>query len=505
MDVGSTNSLDIFHEMKLLGKGSYGKVWKAQHRIDERFYAIKCTLSDCVHLEAKVMSSLLHDHLVRYYNSWLGPKPDKDAVISSSNASSDDGIFFQKNQSAESQQSSWDDSEDESEPSEKNSLERATNALYIQMEYCDGGTLRNAIDEGLSRNMEQVRKLFSELVIGLAYLHGKGIVHRDLNPKNIFLHEGVIKIGDLGMATYHQEQMVHSGEEKCSVFGTELYLAPESSRRKSSRNMKLDIYSLGIIKFEMCWQRDGEVTTENERARVLENLRQTAICFPPNFDPSLFEHDLIKSCLNHDPTQRPTVEDLRQRTLQCKGFNDETDHLTDTKPSVTCMSITEQESVANLSVKLESASTNNQPIFHVGIFSHPKDEKISGRLKMKIQNLGYSVLTYHEIQKPSKTDLEKSLWFVEECMFTFWVATSNSINDADMVHFLNVSFEESQKCWNKCKVRSLCVVIPEEDPNFSPPTSLKVYHPLREDESFQDSVTDMINELYKKLQKSRPF
>ena len=75
--------------------------------------------------------------------------------------------------------------------------------MYIQMEYCDKQTLRNAIDEGgLHKDGQRVWRMFREILEGLVHIHTQGMIHRDLKPVNIFIdsHDH-IKIGDFGLAT----------------------------------------------------------------------------------------------------------------------------------------------------------------------------------------------------------------------------------------------------------------------------------------------------------------
>lgn len=69
------------------------------------------------------------------------------------------------------------------------------------MEYCDT-TLRKLIDDGLAKDENRVWELFNQILDGVAYIHELKIIHRDLNPSNIFLdNNGNVKIGDFGLAT----------------------------------------------------------------------------------------------------------------------------------------------------------------------------------------------------------------------------------------------------------------------------------------------------------------
>src|SRR2546425_976027 len=91
---------------------------------------------------------------------------------------------------------------------------------------------------------------------GVAYLHDHGIVHRDLKPGNIFSEEGIVKLGDYGLAKFISCSR-RSGQTE-SV-GTVHYMAPEVANGRYGK--EIDIYALGIILYEMLTGRvpfDGE-------------------------------------------------------------------------------------------------------------------------------------------------------------------------------------------------------------------------------------------------------
>ncbi|XP_011337588.1 eIF-2-alpha kinase GCN2 isoform X2 [Ooceraea biroi] len=205
--------------------------------------------------------------------------------------------------------------------------------MYIQMEFCEKSTLRTAIDNNLYEDEERVWRLFREIVEGLAHIHQQGMIHRDLKPVNIFLDSNDhVKIGDFGLATTNilstlvqtidadkESQCVEKGgsydvEELGSLtgqVGTALYVAPELSAKaaKAIYNQKVDIYSLGIIFFEMTYK---PLTTGMERVKILLSLRSKEIVFPADTVETDMPHQvhIIRWLLNHDPSQRPTAQEL---------------------------------------------------------------------------------------------------------------------------------------------------------------------------------------------------
>lgn len=206
--------------------------------------------------------------------------------------------------------------------------------MYIQMEFCEKSTLRTAIDNGLHEDESRVWRLFREIAEGLAHIHRQGMIHRDLKPVNIFLDsKDHVKIGDFGLATTNilstlvqtvdntdrDTQIIDKGingdlDELGSLtgqVGTALYAAPELSTKASKAfyNKKVDIYSLGIIFFEMCYK---PLSTGMERAKVLLNLRSQEIILPDDMNEADMENQihLLRWLLNHDSTQRPTSQEL---------------------------------------------------------------------------------------------------------------------------------------------------------------------------------------------------
>ncbi|XP_014797277.1 PREDICTED: eukaryotic translation initiation factor 2-alpha kinase 4 isoform X1 [Calidris pugnax] len=198
--------------------------------------------------------------------------------------------------------------------------------LYIQMEYCEKSTLRDTIDQGLYEDTSRLWRLFREILDGLAYIHEKGMIHRDLKPVNIFLDsDDHVKIGDFGLATDHPANAVVSKQEEnpsdsfatsdpsgnlTGMVGTALYVSPEvQGSTKSTYNQKVDLFSLGIIFFEMSYH---PMSTASERIFVLGQLRLPSIVFPKDFDEvkNAKQRSVITWLLNHDPAARPTAVEL---------------------------------------------------------------------------------------------------------------------------------------------------------------------------------------------------
>ncbi|KAI0875026.1 serine/threonine-protein kinase gcn2 [Hypoxylon argillaceum] len=205
--------------------------------------------------------------------------------------------------------------------------------MYISMEYCDKRTLRDLIQRNLWKETEEIWRLFRQILEGLVHIHGLNIVHRDLKPENIFIGlgpDGVnnVKIGDFGLATTGQFTMdkavppnVESSELTRSV-GTSYYVAPELRRQVSgSYTSKVDMYSLGIIFFEMCYYS----IIGMERADKLGKLGQNGQ-LPDDFQPgNAIPADIVQSLVTHDVKARPSsIELLRSGKLPIQMENETT-------------------------------------------------------------------------------------------------------------------------------------------------------------------------------------
>ncbi|KAJ4989431.1 hypothetical protein SVAN01_05156 [Stagonosporopsis vannaccii] len=191
--------------------------------------------------------------------------------------------------------------------------------LYIQMEFCEKQTLRDLIRRGLYDDPEEYWRLFRQILEGLAHIHGHGIIHRDLKPDNIFIDMAKVpKIGDFGLATSGQYQKPDSkmstgnqdaGGDMTRSVGTALYVAPElSSTVAGNYNDKVDMYSMGIIFFEMCYP----LGTAMERDKEIRILRERKHALPADFESpqKSLQGSIIMSLISHRPSERPSCAEL---------------------------------------------------------------------------------------------------------------------------------------------------------------------------------------------------
>jgi serine/threonine protein kinase len=152
--------------------------------------------------------------------------------------------------------------------------------LYIQMQLCSEQTLADflsnkearrgssgGIDDGV--DIPYALSLFVQIAQGVQHVHGRGLIHRDLKPNNCFIdNSGVVKVGDFGLSRESGDKMdeekdtaltsnqnppafLDNGENTAGV-GTRSYASPEQMKG-SDYDSSTDVYSLGLILFELCY------------------------------------------------------------------------------------------------------------------------------------------------------------------------------------------------------------------------------------------------------------
>lgn len=319
-----------FEQISFLGRGGFGAVVKARNLIDNQLYAIKLVKMDIrdqqkkdpkLMREVQTLSRLQNRYVVRYYQAWFedySSNPDFSADFGLVESEFSD---YESTSDEEESQSDWLMSSNNLASSSiaklpsKSQEKVNTQVLYIQMEYCSNKTLRHLIDDGIKVDDSWI--LFRQMLEGLSYLHSHGVIHRDLKPSNIFIGiDGNIKIGDFGLATRKPD--VHNilensvisqiNDSLTSDIGTPIYIAPEILA-KGKYNAKVDMFSLGIIFFEMNYP----MKTVMQRSNVLRTLRAAEIEFPDDFGHNLaVQARIIRNLLSHIPKERSSCIQILQ-------------------------------------------------------------------------------------------------------------------------------------------------------------------------------------------------
>lgn len=205
MDNFCGKRLDGRYEIReIIGVGGMAVVYKAYDTIDDRIVAIKILKDEYLtneefkrrfKNESKAISVLSHPNIVRVFNVSFGDR-----------------------------------------------------LQYIVMEYVDGITLKEYIEQQGVINWKEAVHFVGQILAALQHAHDKGIVHQDIKPQNIMLlQDGTIKVTDFGIARFSRMDSKTTSE---NAIGSVHYISPEQARGEMTDD-KADIYSVGVVMYEM--------------------------------------------------------------------------------------------------------------------------------------------------------------------------------------------------------------------------------------------------------------
>ncbi len=208
----------LFEIVELLGYGGMGAVYKARQTKLDRLVALKIIRPETANneafelrfnREAKALARLSHQNIVTIHD------------------------FGEVEASAVGEA-------------------RTQPLYYFVMEYVDGANLRQLMQAG-ELSPEQALAIVPQICDALQYAHDEGVVHRDIKPENILLdRRGRVKIADYGLAKLVSgtaEEPNLTGTHQ--VMGTMRYMAPEQMEASTRVDHRADIYSLGVVFYEM--------------------------------------------------------------------------------------------------------------------------------------------------------------------------------------------------------------------------------------------------------------
>ena len=265
--------------IRTIGEGGMANVYLAYDTILERDVAVKILRGDLANdekfvkrfqREAKAASSLNHPNIVEMYD-----------------VGEDDGNYF------------------------------------IVMEYVNGKTLKTLIKKRGVLSLSETIDIMLQLTSGIACAHDRYIIHRDIKPQNVMiLEDGRVKITDFGIAV-----ALNSAEltQTNSVMGSVHYLPPEQANG-SGATVKSDIYSLGILMYELL---TGKLPFKGENAveiaiKQMKDKIPNIIEQNPNVTQSV-ENIVLKACAKNPQNRYETVRDMHEdlRTALSESRKDE--------------------------------------------------------------------------------------------------------------------------------------------------------------------------------------
>jgi serine/threonine protein kinase len=129
---------------------------------------------------------------------------------------------------------------------------RTRTQLYLVLEYVEGRDLASLVKERGPIPVAGAVGYTVQAARGLAYAHAHGVVHRDLKPGNLLVtRDGVVKIADLGLARFYDNELATELTLKGCCLGTPEYMAPEQAEDASAADARSDIFSLGATLFHL--------------------------------------------------------------------------------------------------------------------------------------------------------------------------------------------------------------------------------------------------------------
>ena len=186
---------------------------------------------------------------------------------------------------------------------------------YIVMEYIEGKTLKQLLQKRGSLTLSEVIDIMLQLTDGLAHAHDAYIIHRDIKPQNIMIQDdGLVKITDFGIAmALNATQLTQTN----SVMGSVHYLPPEQANGKSS-TIKSDIYSLGILMYELI---TGSVPFKGDNAVeiALKHLKEKipSIRRQNPTIPQSVENIVLRATAKNPKNRYDSVKDMNKDLKEC--------------------------------------------------------------------------------------------------------------------------------------------------------------------------------------------
>jgi len=156
---------------------------------------------------------------------------------------------------------------------------------YFVMEYVDGKTVYDDLAAGKIYSEKDALNIIIQVARALEHAHERGLIHRDVKPKNIMLtRNGVVKLADMGLARETQDIEAAMAEQG-RAYGTPYYISPEQIRGEVNIDARADIYSLGATFYHMV---TGKVPFEGSSpASVMQKHLKEPLVPPDHINPNL--------------------------------------------------------------------------------------------------------------------------------------------------------------------------------------------------------------------------
>lgn len=189
-------------------------------------------------------------------------------------------------------------------------FEETQSNLSIFLEYVPGGSVGSCLRKHGKLDEATIKSFLQQILTGLNYLHGRGILHRDLKADNLLVDfNGVVKISDFG--TVRKSEDIYGNVASMSMQGSIFWMAPEVvSLSRAGYSAKVDIWSLGCVVLEMFAGRRPWSDEEAVHAMFKIGAERRAPPIPPDVRLSKAAAHFLKTCFAVNPNERPTASRL---------------------------------------------------------------------------------------------------------------------------------------------------------------------------------------------------
>lgn len=279
-----------FHTIKMIGKGSFARVYLVQNKENQKKYAVKAFSKEYLMSQGKGKESLINEVEVMQ-------KLKHEFVMN------------------------------------LEEVHESKNSIYLVLELLEGGELLNYISHQKNLTLKDCHRIMFCILSALQYMNSKKIMHRDLKPDNMILKKKAslskctLKLVDFGLATIHDiDEYLY---KRC---GTPGFVAPEVINAPNNQNIhytpKCDVFSAGVIFYILLTERspfDGksfrEILQKNKKCQINFNHK--------SLDQKSPAVDLLKKMLEKDPKKRISAEEALEHpfmkminTAQPSDFQD---------------------------------------------------------------------------------------------------------------------------------------------------------------------------------------
>ncbi|KAK6936817.1 Protein kinase domain [Dillenia turbinata] len=262
--------------------------------------------------------------------------------------------------------------------------------LYIYLEYVSGGSIHKLLQEYGQLGEYAIRSYTHQILSGLAYLHAKKTVHRDIKGANILVDpNGRIKLADFGMAK-------HITGQSCplSFKGSPYWMAPEVIKNSNGCNPAVDIWSLGCTVLEMATTKPPWSQYKGVAAMFKIGNSKELPAIPDNLSDD--GKDFVRQCLQRNPLHRPTATQLLEHPFMRNAAPLERPipdpEPSDPPPGITCGMKSMGTGLSNnlSSLDSERPAVDSSRGFRTGL--HPSESLITKNISCPLSPIGSPLL-----------------------------------------------------------------------------------------------------------------